>query len=132
MPAYPVFARQVVSYGAVGVIQIVLDWLTFVALTALGLPAMPANVMGRVFGACAGFWLNGKWTFSSGSTSALSRKSVIRFAIAWLVTTALSTMIVSLVDNSHGLHWAWIIKPVADAFLAALGFTISKFWIYRQ
>lgn len=131
MPAYPLLMRQVLSYGAVGFIQIGLDWLTFVALTFLGLPPSPANVCGRVLGATAGYLLNGKWTFASSGKSTLSRRALMRFLASWALTTALSTLIVSMVDQSHGLHWAWIVKPFADAMLAALGFTISKFWIYR-
>lgn len=123
--------RQIIIYGFVGVAQIGLDWLTFVSLTFLGISAVPANVSGRILGACAGFWLNGKWTFAKEGKPLLSRKAMLRFVAAWLLNTALSTLIVSLVDQSHGLYWAWIVKPIADAFLAALGFTISKFWIYR-
>ena len=132
MRAYsPALMRQLVSYGAVGFIQIGLDWLTFVVLTYLGIHATPANLAGRILGASAGFWLNGKWTFSDGGKAVLSRKAMARFVATWALTTALSTLIVSLVDQSHGLHWAWLVKPIADAFLAVLGFTISKFWIYR-
>ncbi|MDF4002844.1 GtrA family protein [Luteibacter sp. PPL552] len=114
-----------------GIIQLVLDWITFVCLTYAGVPATPSNICGRVLGACAGFWLNGKWTFSHEERSVLSQKAMGRFVASWVLTTVLSTLIVSLVNHDHGLHWAWIAKPVADAVLAALGFAISKYWIYR-
>jgi len=29
------------------------------------------------------------------------------------------------------MHAAWMVKPAADLLLAALGFTISKYWVYR-
>jgi putative flippase GtrA len=131
MPPFAPLLRQIFRYGAVGVGQIGLDSLTFIGLTFIGTPPGPANIAGRVLGACAGFWLNGKWTFANQGTAGLSRKSLLRFLASWLLTTTLSTLIVSLVDQSHGLHWAWLVKPVADGMLAALGFAISKFWIYR-
>jgi putative flippase GtrA len=120
-----------ISYGVVGVAQIGLDSLTFVTLTFAGLPPGPSNIAGRILGACAGFWLNGKWTFATHGKASLSRKALSRFLVSWIITTTLSTLIVSLVDQSHGLYWAWLVKPIADGMLAALGFAISKFWIYR-
>ena len=124
--------RQVASFGAVGLLQIGIDWVTFVVLTFVGAPAAPANVSGRILGACMGYWLNGKWTFAEGGKPSLSRKSLLRYITTWLVTTVISTLVVLLVDRAHGLHWAWLVKPVSDATLAALGFAVSKFWIYRK
>jgi len=131
MPKIPHLVRQVTSYGVVGLVQIALDWLCFVILTALGLPPGPANVCGRVAGASAGFWLNGKWTFRDPEKAPLSTRALARFVVSWTATTAISTLIVLLVSEGHGLHWAWVIKPIADAALAAAGFAVSKFWIYR-
>jgi putative flippase GtrA len=124
--------RQVASFGAVGLLQIVIDWMTFVVLTFAGAPAAPANVSGRILGACMGYWLNGKWTFADGGKPSLSRKSLLRYLATWIVTTAISTLVVLLVDRAQGLHWAWMVKPVSDSTLAALGFAVSKFWIYRK
>jgi putative flippase GtrA len=131
MPNIPNLARQVASFGVVGGVQIVLDWLCFVVLTALGVPPGPANVCGRVAGASMGFWLNGKWTFREAERTKLSPQALSRFVVLWCTTTAISTLVVLLVSQGHDLHWAWIVKPIADAILAAAGFAVSKFWIYR-
>lgn len=128
MPPVRALLRQIISYGVVGFVQIGLDWLCFVLLTSTGIPPGSANVFARIIGAGVGFWLNGKWTFSKAR---LSHTALVRFVVSWAFTTTFSTAIVMLVDQAHGLHWAWIAKPIADALLAALGFTISKFWIYR-
>jgi putative flippase GtrA len=124
--------RQLLSFGAVGFLQIAIDWFTFVVLTLGSAPAAAANVVGRVVGAVLGYWLNGKWTFKTNGQSSLSRTALLRFIVTWLVTTAMSTLIVLIVDRAHGLHWAWLVKPVSDALLAAFGFTLSKFWVYRM
>ena len=39
--------RQGGSFIAVGLAQLLLDWLVFVGLTALGVPAAPGNLAGR-------------------------------------------------------------------------------------
>src|SRR5690606_8590592 len=56
--------RQGSQYFAIGILQLLVDWALFVAATALGLHAVPANLLGRISGAALGFWLNGRYTFA--------------------------------------------------------------------
>jgi putative flippase GtrA len=123
--------KQGASYGLVGVIQIGADWLLFVLLTQFGVASAIANVAGRVSGATLGFVLNGKWTFASEGKAALRIKHLGRYSVSWAVMTLLSTLVVSTTAHFNGLHMAWLVKPIADLALAALGFTASKYWIYR-
>lgn len=123
--------RQILSYGIVGICQIGIDWPIFICLSQLGVTPSIANVIGRICGALAGFWLNGRWTFSRHA-SQLGLRHLLRYAALWSIMTMISTTIVLLVDHSHGLQWAWVVKPFADAALAATGFVISKYWIYHH
>jgi hypothetical protein len=45
--------------------------------------------------------------------------------------SGLSTLAVDLLDQAHGLYWAWLGKPLIDATLAAIGFVAARWWIYR-
>lgn len=123
--------KQGLGYGAVGLLQLLLDWLCFVGLSALGLATIPANLTGRVAGAVLGFWLNGVFTFRDGGVSRLGWRRLGRFLVSWGSMSMLSTLGVYLVDHGAGLHWAWLIKPVIDAGLAGLGFIASRYWIYK-
>lgn len=123
--------RQGLGYGAVGLLQLLVDWLCFVGLTALGLAVVPANLAGRIVGALLGFWLNGVVTFRDSAGSRLGWHRLRRFALSWAVMSLLSTAGVYLVDDIVGLRWAWLAKPVLDAGLAGLGFLASRYWIYR-
>lgn len=126
--------KQGVTYGAVGVLQIFIDWLCFVGLTWFGVQAEIANVLGRVLGALLGFWLNGRLTFrrQTDELGGLSRKQFLRFGASWLLMTLLSTIGIHFITRFGGLSWAWLLKPVQDVALAAFGFTVSKYWIYRK
>ncbi|MFY2763392.1 GtrA family protein [Arenimonas sp. MALMAid1274] len=123
--------RQVLGFGAVGGLQLLLDWGCFVALTALGLAVVPANLAGRVAGASLGYWLNGRYTFADAGQARLGRRRALRFIAFWIATTALSTWAMQFIDAQRGLTLAWLAKPVVDGLLAALGFVVSKYWIYR-
>lgn len=123
--------RQLVSYGTVGGLQLVLDWACFVALTAAGVAVVPANLAGRIAGASIGFWLNGRYTFARGGEPQLARRHALRFIAFWLATTAASTLAVQAIDAREGLQAAWLLKPLVEAVLAVLGFLASRHWIYR-
>lgn len=123
--------KQGASYGLVGVIQIGVDWMLFVLLTQFGVISAVANVAGRISGAALGFVLNGKWTFASDGRSVLRFRHLGRYLVSWAVMTILSTLVVSTTAHFNGLHVAWVIKPIADLALAAMGFMASKYWIYR-
>lgn len=132
MSKWLALSRQITKYGVIGLGQIAIDWLVFVCLSRLGVLPGIANVISRVCGAVAGFWLNGRWTFARHSAPPLGLRHLIRYSVSWAIMTALSTTVVILVDQGHGLRWVWVIKPIADAMLAVLGFVVSKYWIYHH
>lgn len=122
--------REGVSYGLVGLLQLALDALCFVALTSIGINPVAANLCSRLAGAAVGFWTNGSVTFASSGSSKVGRTSFIRYAVTWGLTAALSTAAVSSVGHFVGIHWAQAAKPVVDGILAIAAFLCSKYWIY--
>lgn len=125
--------RQGISYVVVGALQLGLDWLSFVLLSGLGVPVATANMVGRAVGAIAGFSLNGAVTFAKPGAggSKIGAASLAKFLVSWLAFAIVSTLFVVFLKQQHGLHWAWLGKPVFDGALAVLGFLISKYWIFR-
>lgn len=83
--------RQVLFYIFIGVAQLIVDWLCFVALTAWGVPVAAANVIARVLAALLGFSMNGAVTFQSQLKIAL----LVRFMAAWIPLTLANTLAVS-------------------------------------
>ncbi|MBN8428460.1 MAG: GtrA family protein [Xanthomonadales bacterium] len=122
---------QLWRFGLVGGIQLLADWACFVALSALGADVVLANLIGRVSGASLGYWLNGRYTFARQGAPQLGKRQLLRFLLFWLLMSGLSTLAVDLLDQAHGLYWAWLGKPLIDATLAAIGFVAARWWIYR-
>jgi len=101
-----------------------------IALSHVGVPVRLANISGRACAALAGFWLNGKITFRARGAR-LGRVQLLRFVILWMGTTLVSTWVIGWVDNHGGLHLAWLFKPLVELACAAVGFLISRDWVYR-
>lgn len=123
--------RQSGSYLAIGVVQWLLDWGVMVGLSHLGMAVEWANISGRVCGASLGFWANGRFTFA-GANTAVGRHQLARFLVMWLGTTTASTWAMGTIDDVLGLKWAWLAKPVVELALGALGFFMSRHWVYRK
>lgn len=124
-------ARQGISFLLVGICLVIADWAVFVILTMLGMSPPVANILGRVAGALLGFWANGRITFGVSGVARLGRHRFMRFAIVWLVLTALSTVLVADVADYLGLQMAWVAKPLVEAGLAGVSFFLSRHWVYR-
>ncbi len=105
-----------------------MSWIVFVALTALGIPVPPANVLGRIAGAQMGFWLNGRYTFGKPK---LGWSHAARFVVVWILLTTLSTVLISIVAAHLGLHTAWLAKPLVEAVVACIAFFLWKYAVYR-
>lgn len=123
--------RQGTSYVAIGLLQLALDSMLFVALSAVGIPAMAANVLGRAIAAGLGFWLNGRFTFAQSGQPRLGGARLRRYVIAWLSLTAISTVAVAAAEHLVGLRGAWLAKPLIEAVLALVSFVVLRHWVYR-
>jgi putative flippase GtrA len=127
----PALVRQLIAFGLAGALQLLFDWALFVALTQAGVGLVPGNVLGRLGGASLGFWLNGRFTFAADGRPRLGRAHLLRFAIAWLLITALSTALLGWVEARFDLQAAWLAKPAVEAAMAVLGFVVWRHWVFR-
>ena len=123
--------RQGGSYLIVGLLQLLLDWCVFVAVTALGVPVVPGNVIARACGMLLGFWLNGRYTFADAGKQRLGWKRFGRFIALWAVLTVLSTVLVTAADHALGLKYAWLAKPLVEGVLAVVAFFLWRHVVYR-
>lgn len=123
--------RQGRQFIIVGAVQLLLDWGVFVAATALGMEAAPANLIARVSGAALGFWLNGRWTFAEDGQARLGWRRLLRFLLVWTSLTVVSTWLVAGISTNLGLQWAWLAKPVVECGLAVVAFFLWRHVVYR-
>ena len=124
--------RQGASFLAIGLLQLVVDSLLFIAFSAFGVAAAAANPASRACAAGLGFWLNGRFTFAQDGSPRLGALHMRRYVITWLTLTATSTAAVTAADHLLGLHGAWLAKPLIEAALALVSFAVLRHWVYRR
>ena len=122
---------QIAKFIGSGVAQLLFDWSVFsLTYAALG-DTTPSNILGRISGACLGFWINGRFTFAATNKPRLGSAQFSKFLIVWIALTAVST--IALYNAERNMSWAniYVLKAFIEAMLAVISFTISKWWIYR-
>ena len=77
------------------------------------------------------YLLNGMFTFRDQQGSRLGWRRFARFAVAWVVLTAASTLAMQGVQAHAGLQWAWLAKPFVEVLLAGISFLAYRHWIYK-
>ena len=123
--------RHLGGYTAIGLLQWLVEYGLMLALSEWVMPVAPANVIGRICGAMLGFWLNGKWTFAGDGTH-VGRRALTRFVLMWVALTVLNTWIIHAIDAHFGLRMAQLLKPMADLTSGAIGFLLSRHWVYNK
>lgn len=123
--------RQVISYLLIGGAQFLLDWALFSVFIFVAVPAMPANLAARASAAVLGFYLNGRITFASPGSDKIDRDRFLRFVLAWLLMTALSTALVRLAELNLPTVWLYAVKPAVEIALAFVNFFVLKRFVYR-
>ncbi|MFT3807732.1 GtrA family protein [Arenimonas sp.] len=122
--------KQAGMFVAVGMAQVALDTVVFIVATALGAPVAPAKVLSRASGACLGFLLNGRYTFSEGGPARNTPQHLGRFVLAWSLLTSISTFIIHTIAQNKSLQGAWIANPLVEGGMAVIGFFVWRHWVF--
>lgn len=130
-PALSHWTHQGSAYQFFGLVQLLLDTAVFVLLTSLGVAVVPANIAGRIVGACLGFMLNGRVTFGTPGADGINRHAFARFVLLWMLLTMLGSGMLHMVQARFGIVETWYAKPLVEALLAVLGFAGLKFFVFR-
>ncbi|TXD44027.1 GtrA family protein [Xanthomonas campestris] len=131
LPQHMSLFRQGGQFAMIGALQLAVDCGIFIACTAAGMPAVPANLLGRISGATLGFWLNGRFTFAQQGDARLGWQRFARFAVMWLALTVISTWLLSATVDLVGLRQAWLAKPLVEGGLAIVSFFVGRHVVYR-
>lgn len=123
--------RDGVKFSVIGAVQVVVDSVTYIGLTTLGVATPPANVCGRIVGALLGFWLNGRVTFAHREQPRL-RWRIARYVALWIVLTIVSTVGLTVIGHHAGLKHTWWAKPVIEIALGLISFLVCRHWVYQR
>nr|QOV09105.1 hypothetical protein HULAa32G3_00025 [uncultured Actinomycetes bacterium] len=129
--------RQV-KFAAVGLLNTFVDFVVFNVLAVfVGMPVIPASVLGYSCGIVNSYVFNRNWTFADSGTKT-DRTLVVKFLVTNLVGMAVNAAIVVTVSNNlldtttWDKGWVFAVSKVfatAGAFL--VNYTLMHRWVFK-
>ncbi len=122
--------KQLLQYGTVGLCALGVDVGTFLALRAVGVELVQANVLARLAGAITAYTGNHLWTFSQPAKAADWLRSSWRYALIWAAVTLLSTVLLSTLTRFGAPET--LSKLGVELLMPLLNFFFARRWVFRS
>ena len=123
-------SRELLSFGAVGILCTMVDIAVFACLVTGGFPPLISNVLAFFVANILGYGLNATLTFRlEGKRRKLTLRGYLKFLSGYLIGLGLSTFIIWRLADPLGPILA---KLVASAVTAIWNYTISAFIVFRR
>lgn len=120
-------SSQILAFTVVGLVNNLVNYMSFLILTFLGLHIFTSSSLGFMAGALVSYILNTRFTFSYVA----DRKSLARFFFAQLAVLLLfsigSTAIYHSLVRSYSA--AWLLSTI---LATSANFTIQKYIVFRS
>lgn len=122
-------ASKVVRFGAVGLLNTLVDLATFALLVALAVPALAANVGAWMVAVSFSYILNSRWTFER-KTELGETRSILRFlGLGALISLGVSSGAILALAPVIGL---WPAKILGVVVAAVLNFIAARWSIENR
>jgi putative flippase GtrA len=128
---------QKLRFGAVGVINTLIDMGLLFTLKAFGLPTIPANIISTTAAFCFSFFANKKYTFHTTKTNV--RREILLFIIVtlfglWVIQTIVIQIITFLLVSTSLSSDLILLAAKATAILASLiwNYTLYSRIVFKE
>jgi len=125
-------ASQGLRFVLVGAALLALDATVFMLATFAGLSVALANPLSRALAAAAGYYAHRRLTFGAASGASSGAAERLRYVLVWLALTLISTQTLAAIAAHHTAAAVLVAKPLVEAVLALISFSLLKLWVYRQ
>ncbi len=126
LKSYHTFFRYLLS----GVLVYLSDFFTFLFINQFLLfHYQTANILGRIAGTIAGFYLHKTFTFKDSNNTKL-KKQLIQYLILILSNYGLTILLLEVLFNFVGLN-IYISRFIIDIVVVVISYYISKNYIFK-
>jgi putative flippase GtrA len=110
-----------VRFLAAGLGAVLVDFLSYLLLLALGVPTGPAKGAAFLIGAAFAFVVNGTWTFRSQLTGGALVRFAVVYAIGLALNVGLNELVLAVLDTSWEKVAGFLVATGASATWNYLG-----------
>lgn len=119
--------KQLVRYGAVGVLSNAVGYLLYLAITSLGMEPKLAMTFLYAVGVAMTFFFNKRWSFRHGGSHG---PAFVRYCFSSALGYAINLLaLYTLVDRFRYPHQ--IVQAIMICIVAIMMFALNKFWVFQ-
>ena len=119
--------KQIILYGVIGVIALLLQMLVYTSLCYLKLIPSIASIFGSISGMIFGYFGHTKYTFEK--THKFSHKEFIKYIITGVICLSINGVSIYILTNI--LNYSSHIGLLPMFLTPLISFIISKFWAFK-
>lgn len=120
--------RQLLRYGAVGVINTGLGYVViFACMYLVGLGPVASNVAGYAVGLVVSYSLNRRFTFRS---TGARRAEMVRFLVIFLLAYFANLGVLVALTRTFGVHDG-LAQVLAGGVYFGLSYLLNKYYVFR-
>jgi putative flippase GtrA len=115
-----------IKFGSVGIINTLVDLAIFTLLTALGVTALPAQVVSYSGGVVNSYYMNTRWTFHKETRTP---GQALRYVAVNLATLAITTVLL-LILHTYTPFALLECKLIATVVSVGMNYMGSRYWAF--
>lgn len=116
----------ILKFGSVGIINTLIDLAVFTLLAALGVSAVPAQIISYSCGVLNSYYMNRRWTFHKERRSS---GQAMRFVAVNLAALAVTTVLLMIL-HTYTPFSLLVCKLIATVFSVGMNYIGTRYWAF--
>ena len=122
--------KQLIKYGAVGVLNTAVDFLVYQLLTFIGINYAVAQCISYSCGILNSYLFNSRWTFKEEAKR--EKSEFVSFVVVNVISLGLSVLLLKVCYDVLGIESDLISKAIVTPIVMVINFIGTKLLVFKK
>ncbi len=122
--------KQLIKYGAVGVLNTAVDFLVYQLLTFIGINYAVAQCISYSCGILNSYLFNSRWTFKEDAKR--EKSEFVAFVVVNVISLGLSVLLLKVCYDVLGIESDLISKAIVTPIVMVINFIGTKLLVFKK
>lgn len=122
--------KQLIKYGAVGVLNTAVDFLVYQLLTFIGMNYAVAQCISYSCGILNSYLFNSRWTFKEDAKR--EKNEFVSFVVVNIISLGLSVLLLKVCYDVLGIESDLVSKAIVTPIVMVINFIGTKLLVFKK
>lgn len=122
--------KQLIKYGAVGVLNTAVDFLVYQLLTFIGMNYAVAQCISYSCGILNSYLFNSRWTFKEDAKR--EKNEFVSFVVVNIISLGLSVLLLKVCYDVLGIESDLVSKAIVTPVVMVINFIGTKLLVFKK